>query len=145
MPKLIPLILRRNRTELHKDSGEGNLKARVLNYVEQMPEFEGGEKGLMTFLQKQIKYPEKERDNDIQGKVIIRFVVDENGKVGDVEVMRSVSPGLDQEAVRVVKLMPPFKPGKQQGKSCGRYIFSIIPIFFKLSDDTNSSNAFDLK
>ena len=71
-----------------------------------------------------------ERDNDIQGKVLLRFVVMEDGSVQDVNVVRSVSSGLDKEAVRVVRTLPKFKPGKQQGKAV-RVYFN-LPVVFKL-------------
>jgi protein TonB len=71
-----------------------------------------------------------ERDNDIQGKVIIKFVVMEDGSVADVTVARGVSPGIDKEAVRVVKMLPKFQPGKQQGKAV-RVYFN-LPVQFKL-------------
>jgi protein TonB len=71
-----------------------------------------------------------ERDNDIQGKVLLRFVVMEDGSVADVNVMRGVSPGLDKEAVRVVRMLPKFKPGRQQGKPV-RVYFN-LPVVFKL-------------
>jgi protein TonB len=95
-----------------------------------MPEFPGGEGELMKFLQKNIQYPQMERDNDIQGKVIVRFTVQEDGSVADVNVIRAVSPGLDKEAVRVVKIMPKFKPGRQQGKAVK--VFYNVPVIYKL-------------
>jgi protein TonB len=103
---------------------------KVFTFVEQMPEFPGGELELMKFLQKNIQYPQMERDNDIQGKVLLRFVVSEEGAVGDVSVLRGVSPGIDKEAVRVVKSLPKFKPGKQQGKSVK--VYYNLPVMFKL-------------
>lgn len=103
---------------------------KVFTFVEQNPEFPGGDGELIKFLQKNISYPQMERDNDIQGKVLLRFVVMEDGSVADVNVMRGVSPGLDKEAVRVVKMLPKFKPGRQQGKPV-RVYFN-LPVVFKL-------------
>ena len=103
---------------------------KIFSFVEQNPEFPGGDVELIKFLQKNIQYPQMERDNDIQGKVLLRFVVREDGSVSDVTVARSVSPGLDKEAVRVVKLLPKFKPGKQQGKAVPVYFN--LPVVFKL-------------
>ncbi|HWB63529.1 MAG TPA: energy transducer TonB, partial [Chitinophagales bacterium] len=77
-----------------------------------------------------------ERDNEIEGKVLLRFVVDEQGKVTDVTVVKSVSPGLDAEAVRVVKMLPDFKPGKQQGRLVK--VYYNLPIVFKLSDNDDT-------
>jgi protein TonB len=95
-----------------------------------MPEFPGGDVELMKFIQKNVQYPQMERDNDIQGRVILKFVVMEDGGVSDVSVARSVSPGLDKEAVRVVKMLPKFKPGKQQGKAVR--VYYSLPVLFKL-------------
>ena len=103
---------------------------KIFTFVEQPAEFPGGDGELMKFLQKNIQYPQMERDNDIQGKVLLRFVVMEDGAVQDVTVLRGASPGLDKEAVRVVKTLPKFKPGKQQGKAV-RVYFN-LPVIFKL-------------
>lgn len=103
---------------------------KVFTFVEQMPEFPGGDAELIKFLQKNIVYPQMERDNDIQGKVLIRFVVGEDGSVSDVSVVRGVSSGLDKEAQRVVKMLPKFKPGKQQGKAVK--VYYNLPVVFKL-------------
>ena len=103
---------------------------KVFTIVEQMPEFPGGEGELFKFIQQNISYPAMERDNDIQGRVIVGFVVNEDGSVSDVAVKKGVSNGLDKEAIRVVKLLPKFKPGKQQGKSVK--VAYVLPIMFKL-------------
>jgi len=103
---------------------------KIFTFVEQNPQFPGGDGELMKFLQKNIQYPQMERDNDIQGKVLLRFVVMEDGSVADVQVVRAVSPGLDKEAVRVVKMLPKFTPGKQQGKPV-RVYFN-LPVVFRL-------------
>lgn len=113
--------------------------AKVYTFVEQNPEFPGGDAELIHFLSQNITYPQMERDNDIQGKVLLRFVVMEDGSVDSVMVVRSVSPGLDKEAVRVVKLLPKFKPGKQQGKPVKVYFN--LPIVFRLTDDDKSTKA----
>lgn len=105
----------------------------IFSFVEQMPEFPGGDNELMKFIGANVKYPNMERDNDIQGKVIVRFVVDEEGKVTDATVLRGVSPGLDKEALRVVNMLPNFKPGKQQGKPVK--VYYNLPLVFKLTDD----------
>jgi protein TonB len=101
------------------------------NIVEQMPEFSGGDEALFKFITSNINYPEFEKENDIQGRVVVGFVVNEDGSLSDVAVKKGQSPGLDKEAVRVVKLLPKFKPGKQQGKAV-RVNF-VLPINFKLS------------
>ena len=104
---------------------------KVFNVVEQMPEFPGGDGALFSFIQNNIQYPSMERDNDIQGKVIVGFVVMEDGAIADVSIKRAVSPGLDKEAARVVRLLPKFKPGKQQGKAVR--VNYVLPIVFKLA------------
>jgi protein TonB len=95
------------------------------------PEFPGGDGELMPFIQRNVTYPQPELMNGIQGKVWIRFVVMETGDITDVEVMRSVSPGLDKEAVKVVKMLPKFKPGSVGGKPV-RVYFN-LPVNFKLN------------
>ncbi len=93
-------------------------------WAEQMPEFPGGDAALHQFIAKHMKYPELAIENDIQGTVYLRFVVLKSGKVGQVQVVRGVDPLLDKEAVRVVKLMPRFKPGMQGGRR--------VPVWFSL-------------
>ncbi len=111
---------------------EEQSEPKVFTFVEQMPEFPGGDAGLVKFLSQNIVYPQMERDNDIQGRVLLRFIVMEDGQVDSVTVMRGVSPGLDREAVRVVKALPKFKPGTQQGKPV-RVYFN-LPIVYKLQN-----------
>lgn len=89
----------------------------VFEVVEQMPEFQGGEKALTEFIAKAVKYPDDAIKDGIQGKVFISFVINKNGKVVDAKVVRAVRPSMDMEALRVVNSMPNWKPGKQNGKS----------------------------
>lgn len=89
---------------------------KIFNIVEQMPEFPGGEDKMMAFIRDNYVIPQLEKENDIQGRVIVSFVVNEDGAVSDAVVRKGVSAGLDKEALRVVKLLK-FKPGKQQGKA----------------------------
>jgi protein TonB len=107
------------------------VETKVFQVVEQMPEFPGGEEAMMKFIQKNIQYPDMERENDIQGRAVVGFVVNEDGSLTDIAVKRSVSSGIDKEAVRVVKLLPKFKPGKQQGKAVK--VQFMLPIMFKLA------------
>ena len=88
---------------------------KVFDVVEQMPDFPGGMSALMQYLNKHIKYPVVAEENGIQGRVIVTFVVEKNGSITDVQVVKSVDPSLDKEAVRVVKSMPNWIPGKQNG------------------------------
>ena len=104
---------------------------KVFTVVEQMPEFPGGDEALFKFIQKNIQYPDMERENDIQGRVVVGFTVNTDGTLTDIAVKKGVSSGIDKEAVRVVKLLPNFKPGKQQGKAVR--VSYILPIMFKLA------------
>ena len=98
--------------------------------VEEQPEFPGGMDAFRRYLQDHLRYPESAQDAGIQGKVIVRFVVERDGSATAVEVFKGVDPALDKEAVRVVKSIPKWKPGKQQGKPVRtRYV---IPIVFSL-------------
>lgn len=105
----------------------------ILMYAEVMPEFPGGMDKLRTYLAESIKYPQLELENEIEGKVYLRFVVDEEGKLSDFKVMKGVSggPGLDKEALRVAKAMPNWTPGKQNGKFVKVYM--TIPVAFRLN------------
>ena len=99
--------------------------------VENMPEFPGGDLGLMKYIQKNVRYPAIAKEYNITGKVYISFIVDKQGSVTNVKVVRGVDKNLDEEAVRVVKSLPKYKPGKQRGKPV-RVIFT-IPIKFTLN------------
>ncbi|MDP4187977.1 MAG: TonB family protein [Bacteroidota bacterium] len=99
-------------------------------YVEQMPDFPGGTDALMQYLGDNIKYPTMALENDIQGTVVVRFVVNRSGKLSDVQVVRGIGGGCDEEAVRVVKGMPAWKPGKQNGQTVRVYF--VLPVKFVL-------------
>jgi periplasmic protein TonB len=99
--------------------------------VEENAEFPGGYKALNEFLNKNIVYPQKCQENEIEGKVYLKFVVTSDGTVKNVEVLRPVDPDLDREAVRVVKLLPKFKPARQSGKEVP--VYYTLPVQFILS------------
>jgi len=99
--------------------------------VENMPEFPGGDLGLMKYIQKNVKYPPIAKEYNITGKVYVSFIVDKSGSVTNVKIVRGVDKNLDAEAVRVVKSLPKYKPGKQRGKAV-RVMFT-IPINFTLN------------
>ena len=103
---------------------------KVFDVVEEMPSFPGGQGALMAFLSSNIKYPVVAQENGVQGRVIVGFVVERDGSITDVKVMRSVDPSLDREAQRVVKAMPRWKPGKQNG-SAVRVKYT-VPVVFRL-------------
>ena len=105
-------------------------ETKVFDVVEQMPSFPGGDAELMKYLNTHIKYPVVAEENGIQGRVICTFVVERDGSITDVKVMKSVDPSLDKEAVRVLKSMPKWIPGKQNG-SAVRVKFT-VPVTFRL-------------
>ena len=100
--------------------------------VEQQPEFPGGMSALMKFLSDNIKYPVIAQENGIQGRVITTFVVERDGSITDINVVRGQDPSLDKEAVRVIKTMPRWKPGQQRGKPV-RVRFT-LPVQFRLAN-----------
>ena len=99
--------------------------------VENMPEFPGGDAGLMKYIQKNVKYPPIAKEYNITGKVFVSFIVDKSGSVSDVKIARGVDKSLDAEALRVVKSLPKYKPGKQKGKPVR--VMITIPINFTLN------------
>ena len=99
--------------------------------VENMPILPGGDLGLMKYIQKHVKYPAIAKEYNITGKVYVSFIVDKSGSVTNVKIVRGVDKNLDAEAVRVVKSLPKYKPGKQRGKAV-RVMFT-IPINFTLN------------
>ena len=102
----------------------------IYKSVEQMPMFPGGEAGLLRYLQENIQYPPEAAKNNVQGRVILQFVVDKTGQVGEVKILRSVSEELDAEAVRVVKTLPKFEPGRQDGKPVA--VWYTLPVSFNI-------------
>ena len=103
---------------------------KVYKSVEQMPRFPGGEVALMRYLQENIKYPPEAAKKDIEGRVVVQFIIEKTGEVGEVKVVRPISEELDAEAVRVVKTLPKFEPGRQDGEAVS--VWYTLPISFKL-------------
>ncbi len=103
---------------------------KVFTAVEQMPQFPGGEAELMKYLSKNIKYPTMAMENNIQGRVVVQFVVTKTGSIGEVKVVRSVDRDLDKEAIRVCKSLPKFTPGKMNGQAVN--VWYTLPVNFKL-------------
>jgi TonB family protein len=114
----------------------GTLPADSVNYVfeklDQLPEFPGGSEGMLHYLAGNVRYPSKARKKNIQGKVVITFVVDKNGSVVAPNVTRSVNKEIDEEAMRVITDMPRWKPGLMNGKPVK--VLYHLPITFKLSE-----------
>ncbi|MDD5782095.1 MAG: energy transducer TonB [Muribaculaceae bacterium] len=105
-------------------------KEEVFRAVEQMPQFPGGDAELMKFLRDNIVYPAMAQENNVQGKVIVQFVVTKTGDIGEVKVVKSVDRDLDNEAVRLVKKLPKFIPGRMNGQAVN--VWYTLPVQFKL-------------
>jgi len=105
-------------------------ETKVFDVVEQMPEFPGGQAALLKWIGDHIKYPAVAEENGIQGRVVCTFVVERDGSVTDVQVARSIDPSLDKEAIRVLKQMPRWNPGKQNGSSVR--VKYTVPVTFRL-------------
>lgn len=116
--------------EAKEAPADSTAKEEVFMVAEQMPEFPGGMKELLKFLQENVKYPENAMKNNVQGRVIVQFVVEKDGTPTEFKVLRSVDPDLDAEALRVMKAMPKWKPGMQKGQVV-RVKFT-VPVSFKL-------------
>ncbi|MFV0586238.1 energy transducer TonB [Bacteroides reticulotermitis] len=102
----------------------------IYEIVDNMPDFPGGQAALMKFLAKNIKYPVIAQENDVQGRVIVQFVVNKNGRIVGAKVVRGVDSALDVEALRVINSMPDWKPGMQHGKPVR--VRLTIPVIFRL-------------
>lgn len=105
-------------------------ETKVFDVVEQMPSFKGGDAALMEWLSKNIKYPVVAEENGIQGRVVATFVVERDGSITDVKIVKSVDPSLDKEAVRVLKSMPKWIPGRQNGQPVR--VKYTVPVTFRL-------------
>ena len=105
-------------------------ETKIFTVVEQMPMFPGGDAALMGYLRDNIHYPTVAAENGVQGRVVVGFVVERDGSITDVNILRSVDPSLDREAMRVVKSMPRWTPGKQNG-SAVRVKYQ-VPVTFRL-------------
>lgn len=108
----------------------GPKQDKVLQFVEKMPEFPGGQAAMMKFIVAHIQYPELARENGVEGRVFTRFTVWSDGSLGNFEILRSIGGGCDQEALRVLKMMPKWKPGMQRGKPVS--VRFTLPFVFKL-------------
>jgi TonB family protein len=115
-------------TQIERATGKSDIQPFVV--VEEMPMFPGGDVALLNYISKNTTYPEVAKEKNIQGRVIIRFCVTENGSIDLVSVLKGVDPELDAEAVRVVKTLPAFNPGRQGGKEVP--VWYMVPITFTL-------------
>jgi protein TonB len=110
---------------------ENTNEQEVFTIVENMPEFPGGEAAMRKYIGKNIRYPNLARENKVEGTVYIQFVINQNGEISDTKILRGIGAGCDEEALRVIKKMPAWAPGKQRGKPV-RVQFT-LPMKFKLS------------
>lgn len=118
-----PAPSQRGREEVVEDNT-------VFEFLEEMPEFPGGQAAMMKWLGEHVNYPTIASENNIQGRVMVSFIVERDGSVSDVKILRGVDPSLDKEAMRLVSSMPKWKPGMQTGKPV-RARFN-IPVTFRL-------------
>lgn len=118
-----PAPVQRSQEEVAEDT-------QIFEFLEEMPEFPGGQAAMMKWLSENVKYPAIATENNIQGRVMVSFVVERDGSISNVKVVRGVDPSLDKEAVRLINDMPKWKPGMQTGKPV-RARFN-IPVTFKL-------------
>ncbi len=103
----------------------------IFRNVEQPPQFPGGERRLMECLRANLYYPEYAQKNNIEGRVVVQFVVEKDGSVGEVKVVHSVHPSLDVEAMRICRTLPRFTPGRQNGQPVR--VWYILPVNFRLT------------
>ncbi|WP_390885440.1 energy transducer TonB [Hoylesella nanceiensis] len=117
-------------TRAEKSDSKKEFTGKVYEIVEQMPEFPGGLTALMNYLRANIRYPAAAQSAGIEGRVIVAFIVEPDGSVSNAKLMRSIDPSIDQEALRVVRQMPKWIPGKQNGAAV-RVKYN-VPVTFKL-------------
>ena len=103
---------------------------KVLEKAEVMPQFPGGDQAMMKFVSENVQYPEEAKEKEISGRVMVGFIVEKDGSISDVKVVKGIGGGCDEEAVRVVKAMPKWKPGKEKGKPVR--VSYMMPFTFKL-------------
>jgi TonB family C-terminal domain len=125
---VLAILFTVNTTAVAQNKKAANDK--VYDKVEVMPEYPGGEQAMMKFVATNVKYPQAALDKNISGRVMVQFVVEKDGSVTDVKTVKGIGGGCDEEAVRVVKAMPKWKPGMEKGKTVR--VQYLLPITFKL-------------
>jgi periplasmic protein TonB len=105
---------------------------KIFIIVQEYPEFPGGQSALMQFIGENVRYPSEAERNNIQGRVVLKFVVNTNGSVDRIQVLASVDPSLDAEAIRVVNSLPKFRPGKQGGVPVP--VWFVLPVLFRIEN-----------
>jgi protein TonB len=104
---------------------------KIFTIVDEMPVFPGGEEKLFAFLRSNIVYPPVARENGVQGRVAVNFIVDRNGKISEARILKGIGSGCDEEALRVIHMMPDWKPGKQNGRPV--IVSYYLPVDFRLN------------
>ena len=125
---VLAILFTINTTAMAQNKKTSNDK--VFEKVEDMPEFPGGEQAMMDFVGKNVQYPKEAMEKEISGRVLVGFIVEKDGSVNEVKIVRGIGGGCDEEAVRVVKAMPKWKPGKEKGKPVR--VSYMMPFTFKL-------------
>lgn len=128
----INLIKEHKEEVVQEKPREEKKKEEVFTHVEQMPKFPGGDAELYKFISNNLNYPAMAIENNVQGRVVVQFVVTKDGSIGNVKVVRSVDRDLDNEAIRVCKKLPKFIPGKQNGQPVN--VWYTLPVTFKLEN-----------
>ena len=128
----INLIKEHKEEVVQEKPREEKKKEEVFTHVEQMPKFPGGDAELYKFISNNLNYPAMAIENNVQGRVVVQFVVTKDGSIGNVKVVRSVDRDLDNEAIRVCKKLPKFIPGKQNGQTVN--VWYTLPVTFKLQN-----------
>lgn len=119
-------------------SSKGPTEDNTFYEVEEPAEFPGGLAALMKWLSNNMRYPEEAQCDSIQGRVIVRFVVEKNGAIGDISILKSIHPALDNEAIRIVKRMPRWRPGKNNGQPVRSQF--CLPITFRLTSTESETS-----
>lgn len=122
------------KKKTHRRYGTGVVSAppppQIVTHVEQMAEFPGGQTRMLEYINTHLRYPDQAREAGIEGKVLVMFIIDQNGKVSDATVQRGIGGGCDQEALRVVRSMPQWKPAKKDGRAV-KSVF-VQPVMFRM-------------
>lgn len=125
---VLALLLMVNTNAMAQSKKIANDK--VLEKAEVMPQFPGGDQAMMKFVSENVQYPEEAKEKEISGRVMVGFIVEKDGSISDVKIVKGIGGGCDEEAVRVVKAMPKWKPGKDKGKPVR--VSYMMPFTFKL-------------
>lgn len=111
---------------------------KALTKVDEMPEYSGGLTAMQEFIKENLKYPTDAQDQKIEGRVVAQFIVGADGDIREASIVKGISPSCDAEVIRIIKAMPKWKPGKQDGKNVSVYFN--LPVHFKLPKDIKKEN-----